>query len=242
MRNNIELFKKAQDGDEEALMKLFEQNKPLVGLELRREVSVGHLNKYDREDLEQELNIALLKAIKGFDIEKGYTFSTYAGKFLRNTRLYTRNKNRVNKLTKSDLIRYIHIKRKMKDGKSEEEACEELGISEVIRHRIKNVNKGFISLQYTVSDGDSKDCMIEDIIASESNDIEEFESSMFIEQMLDVLSERDKEIIYMRFWDGMTQSAVAQKIGVSQMQISRIEKKALSAMRRNFSDMKYYIA
>lgn len=235
MRNNKDLFIKAQNGDEQALEELYSQNKPLVTLELKREMAVRNLNDFDYEDLEQELDIALLNAIKRFDTEKGYQFSTFAGNYLKNTRNTIRNKNKINKLCSTDLGICVKVNKIQKEEfMTKEEAYEKLGISEEVKNRIENMNKGFYSMESELDFDSAENVRLGDILPCKSDTYLEIEQKLIIDRMFKSLSDRDRKIVYLQFYDGLTYKQIGTRLGISDTQVGRIIRRSLVKMKQSY--------
>ena len=229
-----EYFIKAQNGDKNALDILFNMHRGLVISEKKRIENI--MNTYteeDLEDLEQELNIALILAIKKFDVNKGYNFSTFGMAYIKNTGKNIVNRNRINKLKGNDLSRFREMKkleRKNKDITSEE-VCKKLNIRQVDLSRILSVLSGVDSFSRVISNEDEENIVLEDTIGVEEDKYNKVESRIYIEKLLATLSKKERDIIELYFFKNIPQLEIAEKINTSQTTISRLINKSLKTMR-----------
>lgn len=87
------------------------------------------------------------------------------------------------------------------------------------------------SMEQSIYAKDGKEISLKDRLANEKNEQEELMNRLFLEQLLDTLSERDRALIELRYYENKTQNQVAQTLGISQVQVSRLEKKILRRMK-----------
>ena len=230
MNRQIELIRRSQTGDEAAKQLLVEQNNGLIWSIVRRFMGRGA----EAEDLYQLGCLGFLKAVEGFDTEFGTQFSTYAvPKIAGEIRRFLRDDGAV-KVSRSikeqaSTIRSIRIKltsvlgREPTIGELSRQtgfSPEEIAIAETATAATESIQRqtgeeGF-SLEDVLTDTDSEDAMLEKIA---------------LRQAIDRLPQREADVIRLRFYHGLTQERCAKVLGVSQVQISRIEKKAIGLLR-----------
>lgn len=232
MPTNAELIMRLGEGDTEAQSMLVEQNMGLV-----YSIAGKFLNRgYEREDIVQLGAIGLIKAVKKFDASFGVQFSTYAVPMII---------GEIKRFLRDDGA--IKVSRSLKEAASKGRRCEELLSKELGRSpTITEISarcgldtdlliEAFEaqimpeSLEAQTTDDESSLSLMGLLAAPDTES--EIVDRLFISQSLAVLSERERDIILMRYFRGRTQAEIANVIGVSQVQISRIEKKALLKMR-----------
>ncbi len=225
-----ELILRAQNGDNEALNTLIKENVGLVWNVVKRFSSRG----YELEDLYQIGCLGFVKAVKRFDVNFETQLSTYAvaliigeiRRFLRDDGMIKVSRSLKENATK---IREFLKENPDKDFSTEEIAkALELSIEDVITSL--DATSSVDSLDRPITeDSDSK--AIGETIANKINEYESINNKLTINSLLDKLDEREKKVIIYRYYKEMTQSKVAEIYGTSQVQISRIEKKALEKMK-----------
>lgn len=230
MSDVLELIAQSQSGDEAAAEMLIEENSGLIWSVAKRFTGRG----VETEDLYQLGCIGFLKAVDGFDFEFGTQFSTYAvpkiageiRRFLRDDgalKVSRSLKERAASI-KSTRIRLItalgreptiqEISRQT--GFSPEEIAEaEMATSSVESIHQENGEDGF-TLENILSDSESEEVMLEKIS---------------LQQAIDKLPDREGLVIRLRYFHGLTQERVSKVLCVSQVQVSRIEKKALQLLK-----------
>ncbi len=234
----MELLKKARAGDKEVRNKLVEDNVGLVWNIVKRFTRRG----YDAEDIFQIGCIGLIKAIDNFDTERDVKFSTYAvpmisgeiKRFLRDdgmikvSRSLKENGWKIKKAAdelEQELGRNVTI--------SELAAATELSSEEIVL--AMEANSEVDSIYKTVYQSEGKEIyMIDSLTAKNSHADEEKEkvlNHILLKELMDELGEKEKDIIRYRYFEDMTQTAIAQKMGISQVQVSRLEKRILKQMR-----------
>ena len=232
MTDNNELLLRLGEGDESAKTQLVENNMGLV-----YNIAGKFRNRgCECEDLIQIGAIGLIKAVKKFDLSYNVQFSTYAvPMIIGEIKRFLRDDGTI-KVSRS--LREIAIKGR----KYEEILLKKLGRKPTINEISAecNIEPDLImeafeashppeSLQAAMNNEDEK-LNLMGLVADDSAE-DDIVDRLFIQQSLDKLSEREREIIILRYFKGKTQTEIAKKVGVSQVQISRIEKKALLNMR-----------
>ena len=232
---NRELFSKMKAGDETAREKLINGNLRLVLSVIQRFGGRGE----NPDDLFQIGCIGLIKAIDNFDINLDVQMSTYCvPMIIGEIRRYLRDNNmvRVSRSIRDLAYKVLQSKEKLTKEKGKEPT-----VAEIAKHL--NVEREEvvvsldaiqdpISLQEPVYNDGSDSIYIMDQVKDKKNTDESWAENLTISEAISHLSEKEKTIINKRFFKGRTQMEVAEEIGISQAQVSRIEKNALSHIRR----------
>ncbi len=231
--DNIELIKRAHMGDKEARDKLVFENTGLIWSIVRRFSARG----YELEDLFQIGCVGILKAIDKFDVTFDVKFSTYAVPMIM---------GEVKRFLRDDGM--MKVSRTLKENGwhirvAENALVSELGREPTIDEIAKRVemspeevvmtmdaNREVESLYKVVYDNDGGEVCLGDQIADRIED-DELENQMVLKKLLEELPEKDKSLIRMRYFGDKTQSQVAKTMGISQVQVSRLEKKILLKLR-----------
>ena len=229
--NTEELILRAKNGDESAMETITTINTPLV-----RSMSKRFSNCIDKEDILQIGYIGLIKAVKGFDPSFGVKFSTYAVPLiLGEIKRYIRDDGavKVSRSVKELRHRIIAFNNdfSIKTGREAtvSEICQGVNCNE--EAVIDAIASGhmLISLEQSVpgADGNS-DCLLNHIEAKKEHD---WIDIIQLRDCLADLSDDEKQIISMRYYSNLTQSVIAEKMGLSQVQVSRIESKIIKKLR-----------
>lgn len=228
--NTVGEILKAQN-DKEELGRIVENNSGLVWSIVKRFTGRG----YENEDLYQIGTIGLIKAIKNFNTEYEVKLSTYAvtyiigeiKKFIRDDGII-----KVSRSIKELCVKIKDIEnRNIKEGKNVtiEEIARELKVEkEDIALAIDSMKQ--VESIYQEESNDGKIFII-DKISSEKDETEITVNKIFIKELLNKMDSRDRQIIMLRYFNGQTQSQVAKMLNISQVQVSRIEKKILNKMK-----------
>ncbi len=229
----LELIKKAQSGDEQAKETLVQENSPLIKSVIRWFKDKG----VEYEDLYQLGCMGFLKAINRFDVAYNVKFSTYVVPMVvGEIKRFMRDDGAV-KVSRA--IKGLNIKiNKFSDeffAKHNRKAtlveiAEHFRISEQEVVLAMDSAKMPVSLYTPFDDGEEDGLTIIDRFDGEQN--EDFVEKFALKDMIDNLDERDKKIILMRYFYDKTQSEIAKRLGVSQVQISRLENKILENLRK----------
>ena len=233
-----ELFIKIKQGDEEARNTFINGNLRLVLSVIQRFYGRGE----NADDLFQIGCIGLIKSIDNFDLSQNVQFSTYAvPMIIGEIRRYLRDNNsiRVSRSIRDLAYKAIQYKERFNKEKGREptieEIAKELGVErEEIAFSFDAIQDP-VSLQEPVYNDGSESIFIMDQVKDTKNSDEKWAENMTIEEAMRKLGEKEKKIITKRYFDGRTQMEVAEEIGISQAQVSRLEKNALEHIK------KYYI-
>ena len=235
MDNNPMLLKKINDGDNEAFDTMVSANMGLVQSIAMRFLGRG----CEKEDLIQIGSIGLIKAIRKFDLSFGVKFSTYAvpmisgeiRRFLRDDGII-----KVSRSIKETAYKGKSAENTIRQSTGREPTIDEVaGICRISTEELMYAYEacsGCDSLNEYINDSSEKK---EDRLATASHEDETI-NKVLIAEALDVLNQKERQVIVLRYINGMTQSSISEIIGVSQVQISRIEKKALEKIRLNITE------
>ena len=231
-----ELLRRVKNGDKKAREDLINGNLRLVLSIIQR--FAGKTS--DADDLFQVGCIGLMKAIDHFDTEIGVKFSTYAvPMIIGEIRRYLRDNNmlRVSRGMRDLAYRALSAKEELSRTSLREPTVEEIAAH--LGEKTKDVSEALEAIMEPVSlyepiygeNGDALDIM--DQIRDEDSGDDLWLENIALSEALKKLSEREKNIIRMRFYRGKTQMEIADEIGISQAQVSRIEKSALERIRKD---------
>ena len=193
------------------------------------------------DDLVSEGYVGLLKAIDKFDLSYDVMFSTYAVPMIAGEiKRFLRDNNSLIKMSRSIKENGWKIKvakEKLayelgRDATMEELAvATELSLEDVVT--ALEANSEVESIYKTVYQGDGNEIYLVDRIQEEKNETEQLINRMTVEQLLNNLTEEEKILITSRYFEDKTQMETARILGISQVQVSRLEKKILLKMRKN---------
>ena len=230
-----ELFVKIKAGDEEARTKFINGNLRLVLSVVGRFSGRGE----NADDLFQIGCVGLIKAIDNFDITLNVQFSTYAVPMIvGEIRRYLRDNNmvRVSRSIRDLAYKVLQVKEKKskETGKEPtiEEIAKELNVSKEEISFCLDAIQDPVSLQEPVYNDGTDSVYIMDQVKDKKNTDELWAENITMIESLKKLNEKEKMIISKRFFDGRTQMEVAEEIGISQAQVSRLEKSAINHMKR----------
>ncbi|MBQ9730535.1 MAG: SigB/SigF/SigG family RNA polymerase sigma factor [Bacilli bacterium] len=230
-----ELLLKARSGDESAKTKIINENIPLVW-------SLVHRFKntlYDKEDLFQIGCLALLKAIDKFNLDYDVQFSTYAvpiilGELKRHFR--DDGAIKVSRSLKELNIRINKAKNELYYTLGREPTIEELSsyLNENCEEIVMAIEANYYptSLNEVVYEKDGSTINMEDRIIDDQS--EKFKNILSLKEELKKLTSDEKQLIYLRYYLDLNQKTIAERFNVSQVQISRMEKKIIEKIRKQF--------
>lgn len=233
----MNLIALAQQGDEDACSRLLTENAPLIKSVIKR--YLGKHVEYD--DLYQIASIGLLKSIKNFSLEYNVRFSTYAvPMILGEIKRYMRDDGylKVSRSLKSISSKITHyIDEAAKNGEASprvEDIAKEFGIEPTEVIYAIDAAKLPISLYETTNDSDGKQTALIDHLPTD--DDKKMIDKVVLKDMLQRLEPREQKIIILRYFRDMTQGEIAQKMGVSQVQISRLESRILKKLKEMYNE------
>ncbi|MBS5857489.1 MAG: RNA polymerase sporulation sigma factor SigG [Clostridia bacterium] len=230
-----ELFIKIKEGDNEARNKFINGNLRLVLSVIQRFYGRGE----NADDLFQVGCVGLIKAIDNFDLSQNVQFSTYAvPMIIGEVKRYLRDNNsiRVSRSVRDLAYKVIQFKERFnkengRDPKIEEIAKELEVTKEDISFSLDAIQDP-VSLQEPVYNDGSENIYIMDQVKDSKNTDELWAEKMTIKGALEKLNDKEKMIVTKRFFDGRTQMEVADEIGISQAQVSRLEKSAIQHIKK----------
>lgn len=234
MDETMALIESAHAGDKEARDRLVTENMGLVWSIVRRFTGRGH----EPEDLFQIGSIGLIKAIDKFDINYEVKFSTYAvpmimgeiKRFIRDDGML-----KVSRSLKELAARARGVREELTASLGREPTVEELaghmGIAAEELAAALDSGIEVESLYKTIYQGDGNEICLMDKLEERQNGQEEAVDRLVLTQLLEGLGEQERRIIIMRYFEDRTQTQIAGMMGISQVQVSRMEKKILKSMR-----------
>jgi RNA polymerase sporulation-specific sigma factor len=233
-----ELFVKIKAGDEEARETFIKGNLRLVLSIIQRFYGRGET----ADDLFQIGCVGLIKAIDNFDLTQNVQFSTYAvPMIIGEVKRYLRDNNsiRVSRSIRDLAYKAIQFKEKYTKEKGKEpnidQIAKELGVSREEITLSFDAIQDPISLQEPIYNDGTDNIYIIDQIKDNKNTDELWAENMTIAGALERLNDKEKTIVVKRFFNGRTQMEVADEIGISQAQVSRLEKDAINRIRKIYN-------
>ncbi len=228
-----ELLVKAAAGDSTSAQKLVENNYGLVLSIVKRFQNRG----VEKEDLVQIGSIGLIKAIQNFNTEYNVMFSTYAVPMIAGEiKRFLRDDGPV-KVSRS--LKELNAKARAAQSELTLSLKREPTLAEIAKRLDVSVEDLTLAMEATQSpesfyrQNDDEDAyLLDKLVGQQPSEFDGILDKMTVSALLETLSEEEKTIIRMRYYGGKTQQQVGQVLGISQVQVSRKEKKALDKMRR----------
>lgn len=235
--NDTKTIKKAQEGDKFELERLIRQNNGLIWSIVKRFYGRG----YEAEDLYQIGCMGFIKSIKRFDTTFEVKLSTYCVPYiLGEIKRFIRDDGPI-KISRSIKDLAIKIKELQKEyskkGKdiSIEQIAKELKLSKediIFAMESSNTVESFEANIMKDSSSDDKKISLIDRIATDKNEEEVITNKLVLQDIIEKLENKEKEVILLRFFKEKTQTEVAKILGITQVQVSRIERKTLARMKQ----------
>ena len=230
------LLARAKDGDSLAREKLVEGNLRLVLSVIQRFAGRGE----NADDLFQVGCVGLLKAVDNFDISQNVRFSTYGvPMIIGEIRRYLRDNSaiRVSRSMRDTAYRVLQAREKLQREQQREPTVEqiahELGIRrEEVVFAMDAVCDPVSLFEPIYSDGGDTMCVMDQVRDIKNTD-EDWLEQIALKEAMSRLSERERQILALRYSDGKTQMEVSGEIGISQAQVSRLEKNAIKSIKKN---------
>lgn len=237
--DNYELLPLAKSGDTEAMNKLIELNLPLVTSISKKFINRG----YDYEDIYQIGCMGLVKAINNFDNNYNVKFSTYAvpmiigeiKRFLRDDGIIKVSRN-VKSLAKKLHFDKEALTKKLNRDPSIDELAEFSGVD---KEEILFALESSASMQYlyeVIHHDDGAPVLLIDKLSENAEEDKDLTEKIALKEALNNLDTKSRQIILLRYFKDKTQIQVAKMLGISQVQVSRIEKKVLLEMRKQLGE------
>lgn len=234
MDRTIALIQKSHEGDEEARTQIVEENAGLVWCIVKRFYNRG----VEAEDLFQIGNIGLLKAIDKFDLSYEVKFSTYAvpmisgeiKRFLRDDGMI-----KVSRSLKELAYKAYLCQEKLLDKNGRDptmtEIAEELSVTTEELTMAMEASGDIESLQKSIYQKDGQEIQLMDKLPGRERQEDKILDHMLLNDLLNTLDQKERQLIYLRYFANHTQSQIGEELGISQVQVSRMEKKILKQMR-----------
>lgn len=234
MERTCELIRQAKEGNKKAQEILVEENTGLIWSVVKRFQGRG----YDKEDLFQIGSIGLLKCIDNFDLERKVKFSTYAVPLIM---------GEIKRFLRDDGL--VKVSRSLKEAsykiKREKEHYEKLYNREPTLKEIAATldmdesdilmamesGQDVCSLHQVIYQNEGDEIHLEDKLEQQSDLIEQTVDNIYIQELLQKLNEQERKLIELRYFQNQTQAVIAGILGISQVQVSRMEKKILEKLR-----------
>ena len=234
MERTCELIRQAKEGNKKAQEILVEENTGLIWSVVKRFQGRG----YDKEDLFQIGSIGLLKCIDNFDLERKVKFATYAVPLIM---------GEIKRFLRDDGL--VKVSRSLKEAsykiKREKEHYEKLYNREPTLKEIAATldmdesdilmamesGQDVCSLHQVIYQNEGDEIHLEDKLEQQSDLIEQTVDNIYIQELLQKLNEQERKLIELRYFQNQTQAVIAGIMGISQVQVSRMEKKILEKLR-----------
>ncbi|MCC2826416.1 SigB/SigF/SigG family RNA polymerase sigma factor [Faecalicatena orotica] len=235
MERTAELIRRSQDGDKEARDTLIQENMGLVHHVVRRFLGRGA----EAEDLTQIGAIGLMKAIERFDLSYEVRFSTYAvpmiageiRRFLRDDSML-----KVSRSLKELAVKAAKLREKLFMEQGEEpgipELARQLGVEPEELVLACDSCSEVESLHKIIYQGDGEGVSLMDRVEEKRDEQEALLTGMLVRELLDTLEPKERRLILLRFFYDKTQAQVAGELGMTQVQVSRLEKKILLTLKK----------
>ena len=233
MDHIYECIRRAQEGDKEAKEQLIRENNGLIWSVVRR-----FSGRAEQEDLYQIGAIGLLKCIEKFDFSYEVKFSTYAVPMIvGEIKRFLRDDGAI-KISRS--LKELSLRIRQTQEESLKNGNNELTISELAEKLKTDTEEIILAIESTreveslfkkIGEQDGNTFLIDHLKASSENDI--LLENIALKESLNYLSSKERQIIIMRYYQDRTQSDIAKHLGISQVQVSRIEKRVLQFLKKS---------
>ncbi|HIU07565.1 MAG TPA: sigma-70 family RNA polymerase sigma factor [Candidatus Limiplasma pullistercoris] len=232
----IPLLERYAAGRDPALRdELFERYLPLARAVARKFSGRG----VETEDLEQVAGMALLKALERFDPARGFRFVTYAVPTITgDVRNYLRDKSGLMRMPRDMRQRLYQMTQEQERFEREHlraptatELAERMGIAPEEFLALLNLRAQSDAVSLDMPVGEEGDTRLSDLLGSADDRFECMERSEWAQWLLSKVGDTERELLTLRYRDGLGQRETAKRLGISQMQVSRLERRALSRLR-----------
>ena len=235
MEHTLALIGRAHQGDKVARDKVYEENIGLIYSVVKRFAGRG----VEAEDLFQIGSIGLLKAVDKFDTSFEVKFYTYAvPMFIGEIRRYLRDTGiiKVSRSLKESQYRVFKIREDLEKKLGREPSVTELAEAAEISleelNMVLEVGAEVESLHKTIYQGEGTELSLLDKIPEKENRQEKLLDKVLLEELLGRLEAEERKLIYMRYFQDMTQTEIARQLHISQVQVSRMEKRILKKLKK----------
>ena len=235
MEQTLALIECAHQGDKKARDKLIEDNMGLVWSVVKRFKNRG----VDLEDLFQIGSIGLIKAVDKFDCSYDVKFSTYAvpmimgeiKRFLRDDGMI-----KVSRSLKELSAKLYMLKEQMEKELGQEpslaDLADRLQISPEEAAEALDAYRDVESLQKLIGSGEGQEIELMDRLENDMDEQESLLNRLEVKRLLDTLEGQERQLVWMRYFQDMTQVSIARELGLTQVQVSRMEKRILRCLRQ----------
>ncbi len=232
----IPLLERYAAGRDPALRdELFERYLPLARAVARKFSGRG----VETEDLEQVAGMALLKALDRFDPARGFRFVTYAVPTITgDVRNYLRDRSGLMRMPRDTRQRLYQMTQEQERFEREHlraptatELAERMGIAPEAFLALLSLRSQNEAVSLDTPVGEEGDTCLSDLLGSADDRFERMERSEWAQWLLSKVGETERELLTLRYRDGLGQRETAKRLGISQMQVSRLERRALSRLR-----------
>ena len=236
-KENEELMKRLKAGDKAAREKFIVGNMRLV-LSLVKRFRIKNLGA---DDVFQAGCVGLIKAIDGFDMSVGVKFSTYAVPMIMGEiKRYLRDGNslRVSRSIRDMAYRVLKAREEIESRDEEatiERIAKEMNVAEREVVYALDAISDPVSIYEPVYNKAGDTLLLMDQLCDEKNTDEIWTEHVALSEAIEKLGEREKKILYLRYFEGKTQTEISSEVGISQAQVSRLEKNAIENIRLNIS-------
>ena len=231
--DNIKYIKLARENNEEAMEILIKNNSGLIWNIVKRFLGRG----YEADDLYQIGSIGIIKAIKRFDTNLDVQLSTYAVPYIMGEiKRFIRDDGniKVSRQTKELAVKIKQIQNEYLNKHGEEITIKQISeILKISKEEIASAIESSNSVDsiYSVEGASTDDRMLIEKITDNTDEYNNIVNKITLTEIIENLDKREKEVILLRFYKEQTQSQVGKILGITQVQVSRIEKKVLDKMR-----------
>ena len=234
------LLRRTKAGDEEAREELIQGNLRLVLSVIQKFMSRGE----DPDDLFQIGCVGLIKAIDNFDVEKPVRFSTYGvPMIIGEVRRYLRDNSaiRVSRSLRDTAYQVMKARESLMAKDQREPTVEELArVLDIPREDVVTAMEAMVDpvslFEPVYSDGGDTVCVMDQVKDSKNTD-DSWLEGIALRDAMERLGPRERRILALRFCEGRTQMEVSQEVGISQAQVSRLEKGALKEIKKNMGSV-----
>ena len=236
-KENEELMIKLKQGDKQAREKFIVGNMRLV-LSLVKRFRIKNLGA---DDVFQAGCVGLIKAIDGFDIKVGVKFSTYAvPMIIGEIKRYLRDGNslRVSRSIRDTAYRALKAREAIEERDEEATIAKIAAEMQVAEREVVYALDAIsdpVSLYEPVYNKAGDTLLLMDQLCDKKNTDEIWTEHVALSEAMERLNEREKKILFLRYYEGKTQTEISEEIGISQAQVSRLEKNAIQNIRQNIS-------
>ncbi len=237
MNRTIDLIKQAHEGDKKAREQVMKENIGLVWCVVKRYTGRGS----EIDDLFQIGSIGLLKAIDKFNFDFDVKFSTYAvpmiageiKRFLRDDGMIKVSRSLKELNFKAYAIREREIKQNGREP-TIDELAEEIGVEKELLVEALEATHEVESLYRPIYQNGGEEILLLDRVEKGEVEEDRIVDELLLQQLLENLEYGDRQLIYLRYFANLTQTEVGRILKISQVQVSRMEKKILGKMRKEF--------